>query len=171
MGKGIKLSILGGILTIVGTYIFTWFSFVFVDTLYASGIGGIINSAEIIPHMGSLGRRYNLEPFEIYLWIIFIYAFAACGALQILAIKNYYIGLVGTIIALIMGIMLFLGAILGVVPFFLRYLELFGSDLIVEGAFPIHYVWFGKASLGCYLVFAGGIIGVIGAYFSREEYF
>lgn len=172
MGKGKNLIFAGGILTLIGTYLFTWFSFSYITVQFAYGIGGIKNFMDLL-----LNNKFYVERLDMPGWLIQVIAilmliFLISGILQLAGKKNRKVGLVGTILPLLMGLMLVLGGSISLLGVFLRYLEIYGdTDPLIAGLIPYHYVIYGRVSIGSLLVLAGGILGLIGVIISKEEFY
>ena len=171
MGKGKKLIFIGGILTLIGTYLFIWFEFSYITVQYASGIGGINNFMDLLLNNKFYRVKYGLPGWVIQIIAILMLIFLISGILQLIGKKNRKIGIVGTILPLLMGLMLVLGGMISLLAFFLRYLQIYGTtESLIEGI-PIHIVIYGRASIGSFLVLAGGILGLIGFFISKEEFY
>lgn len=172
MGAGKKLVLVAGILTLIGTYALSWFSFAFGTIQYASGIGGILRVFDLLTNNSSYVRRYNLPSWAFIVIGAFVILFLVSGVLQILAMKKRACGILGTIMPFLMGIALLIGAILNLLSFIRFYLEIFGSEAIIEGILPYHWVIYGEVgSIGSYFILAGGILGLIGVIKSKEEFY
>ncbi len=172
MGKGKNIIFTGGIITLIGTYLFTWFQFSFVSVQYAYGVGGIMNFMDLLIPSNFYVQRLDMERWMIQAIAVFMLIFLISGILQLIGKKKRIVGLVGTILPLIMGLMLVLGGTISLLGFFLRYLEIYGSpDALVEGLIPIHVIIYGRAALGSFLVLAGGVLGLIGVFMSKEDFY
>jgi len=172
MGAGKKLVIVAGILTLIGTYALSWFSFLYGTTQYASGIGGLLRVFDLLANNSSYVRRYNLPSWVFIVIGALVILFLVSGVLQILVIKKRAWGILGTIMPFLMGIALLLGAILNLLSFIRFYLEIYGSAPIIEGILPYHWVFYGEVgSIGSYFILAGGILGLIGVIKSKEEFY
>jgi len=172
MGAGKNLVIVAGILTLVGTYALSWFSFPYGTTQYASGIGGLLRVFDLFANNSFYVRRYGLPSWAFIVIGALVILFLVSGALQILVIKKRACGILGTIMPFLMGIALLLGAILNLLSFIRFFLEIFGSEAIIEGILPYHWVIYGEVgSIGSYFILAGGILGLIGVIKSKEEFY
>jgi hypothetical protein len=172
MGKGKNLIFTGGILTLIGTFLFTWFSFSFGTVQYAYGVGGIKNFMDLLFPSNFYVQRLDLDRWVIQFIAILMLFFLISGVLQLIGKKNRIVGLVGTIMPLLMGIGLVLGGTISLLGFILRYLEIYGDpEPLIEGLLPFHWEIIGRAALGSFIVLAGGILGLIGVIMSREEFY
>ncbi|MFX0021458.1 MAG: hypothetical protein ACFE9S_03980 [Candidatus Hermodarchaeota archaeon] len=166
MGAGKLFCILGGIITLVSMYLFSFGSIevapgVFV---YASQIGFFMNLG-LIFQAGSV--------WWTILAIVFI-IFSASGILIILGIKSRVPAIVGAIFVLAVG-----GYILSVI--FLNYsaeIESFYLAAFADGLvpgfipldIPLHVTAGTNVSLGLYLLLGGGVLGLIGGIMGPDEY-
>ncbi|MFX1339943.1 MAG: hypothetical protein ACFFDK_15130 [Promethearchaeota archaeon] len=172
MGKGKNLILIGGIVSLIGTFLFTWYQFSYETVQYANGIGGIINFINLIIPSNFYVQRLELERWQIQVIAILMLLFLISGILQLIGKKNRKVGLLGTIMPLLMGIALVLGGTISLFGFFLRYFEIYGtSDYLIEGVIPFHIVVVGRAALGSFIVLAGGVLGLIGVLVSKEEFY
>jgi len=174
MGSGKKLLLIAGILTLLATFVFSWSTFTLGEIQYLYGVGGIYNVIDIFLN----GTKYYRSHFRLPEWAIYIIAIVviwlvASGFVQILGRKSRKLGIIGSIIPLLIGLIILLN-VLGI-PFtggFIRILEVFGNtDAAIEGLFPIHIVLPGRVeAIGTYLLILSGILGIIGAKKNKSEY-
>jgi len=172
MGKGKSLIFTGGIVTLIGTFLFTWYEFSYITVQYANGIGGIQNFMDLLIPSNFYVQRLELDRWVIQVIAILMLFFLISGILQLIGKKKRLVGLVGTIMPLLMGIGLVLGGSVSLLGFILRYLEIYGtSEYLIEGIIPFHLVIIGRAAIGSFIVLAGGILGLIGVIMSKEEFY
>ena len=172
MGKGKILTVCGGILTLVATYVLCWYKITInYFYYYTNGIGALKNFLNIF-----LRAQSYADYFELPLWIIYVSSVLVVftlisGVVQLLIFKKRIFALLGSIIPIVIGIMIILG--FTVFPEWLKYLVIFGDrNPLIAGAFPLNLPLPGRPeSLGTYVLLAGGILGVIGFYYSKEEIF
>ena len=172
MGKGKILSLVGGILTLISTYLLAWYVYeINYVVYYYNGIGAIENFLDLYVHAQNYADYLELPLWIIYLWGLVIIVTLISGGLQLLSLKNRIWGLIGSIMPIIISIVIILGLIL--FPEWLKYLEIFGdSNPLIRGGFPLNLALPARPeSLGTYVLFAGGILGVIGFYYSSEEFY
>jgi len=171
---GKKLLIIAGILTLLATFIFSWGTFAFGKINYIYGVGGIYNVIDIFTKGTKYYRtRFQLPEWSIYVIAIVVIWLIASGPIQIIGRKSRKAGIIGSIIPLLIGIVIFLN-LLGL-PFlggFIRILEVFGtSEPIIEGLIPLHIALPGRPeAFGVYLLIFSGILGLIGAKKNKSEY-
>lgn len=173
MGSGKKLLIIAGILTLLATFVFSWSTFRYGEIHYLYGVGGIYNVIDIFTIGTKFYRRHlGLPEWAIYLIAIVVIWLVVSGLIQILGRKSRKIGIIGSIIPLIVGLIILLN-VLGM-PFtgaLMRIFQVFGDEPLVEGLIPLHIVIAGRVeAFGTYLLLAGGILGLIGAKKNKSEY-
>ena len=152
MGAGKALCIIGGIVALVSTTIFSFFSEV---TGTAYGIGLFLNLGVIFT---------SGDIFAIIFAILYLVSVIS-GVFIIIGVKVRALAIIGAIFALFLGVLLLLG------PGFSISLGadidssvyLFVADPLVAGIIPFDlYIGFGIVSLGTILLLAGGVLGLIG---------
>ena len=172
MGKGKNLTLIGGILTVIATYALCWFKrrILYLDYFF-NGIGAIENVLDLFFHPELYAEYYELPTWTVYVIAVFVILFLISGALQILAIKKRFAGIIGSVMPLIISIMIILGVMFSLIPEIVKFLEIFGDHSpLIAGAIPLNYAIAGRPeSIGSYVLIAGGILGIIGSYLSREE--
>lgn len=171
---GKKLLIIAGISALLATFIFSWSTFPFGEVHYIYGVGGIFNVIDIFTRGPKYYRtRFQLPEWAIYIIAIVVIWLVVSGFVQILGRKSRKLGIIGSIIPLLIGLIILLN-VLGI-PFtggFIRILEVFGAaDPVIEGLIPLHIVLPGRVeAIGTYLLILSGILGIIGAKKNKSEY-
>ncbi|MFW9864790.1 MAG: hypothetical protein ACFFEN_01700 [Candidatus Thorarchaeota archaeon] len=161
MSVGKKLSILSGILTIIATYLFSWYAINTGTTYYASGLGIIFNFPAMFTEAPSLGTTLGIPSFAVYIVAIYFILFLAAGLFQILGTKKRGFVLFGTLLVLGMGILIFLGSF-NVVDKTVWIENLLGTNTpLVEGYIPWAILGLNTFDIGLYILYAAGIIGII----------
>lgn len=156
MGAGKVFCILGGIVTLVATYLFTFGNSAFYPGQYFYGIGLILN----IPNLFQSGQ-------VLYIIIAIIgIIFLISGILIILGVKSRALAIIGSIFAIFIG-MYFILAIFLVIPLEIgQFIGIFLNYELYIGILPYHVglglTFFGTVGLGSYLLVGGGILGLIG---------
>ena len=172
MGKGKIYSLIGGILTLVSTYVLAWYVYnINYFDYYYNGIGGFKNLLDVYVHAQQYADYLELPLWIIYLWGIVVFATLISGGVQLLSLKNRIWGLLGSIMPIIISIMIILAFTL--YPDWLKYIEIFGDrNPLIRGALPLNLALPARPeSLGTYSLLAGGILGVIGFYYNLEEFY
>jgi hypothetical protein len=165
MESGKIFIILGGILTLLGTYVFAIYG---VAGLYAgSGIGFITNLPDLFGNADAIALATGWNVIFIYVFTILFLIFLASGVLQFLGLKNRIVALLFSLFPLVVGamiILLFYTSILGPTTgiFALYFIgEHYGNF------FPI-IVNLGDVGLGTYFLVAGGVLGLISVFLPRD---
>ncbi|NVM45968.1 MAG: hypothetical protein HWN79_13710 [Candidatus Lokiarchaeota archaeon] len=160
MGMGKILSLIAGIITIVATYLLSWVSVTLPPTFYAYGIGFIKNLPAMFTEAEALGILLGVPGFVFYIIAGIGIVFLLSGIFQLIGMKSRVIGLIGSIFVLLMGIMLLLGT-LNIVINLDWVTNIFGDSApIIDGIIP-YDLPLGPASLGLYVLIAGGALGLI----------
>jgi hypothetical protein len=156
MGTGKILGIIAALLTLVSTYLLALFG---GTGFYAYGIGAAMNLASLFT---------SGDPLGIIIGILIILLLLS-GIFQLVGLKARFLVILGSIIALFMGIFIVL-ALYGVIPGSIGiYVLLLGNNPIVEGILPLN-VPLGTVSLGTYLLIAGGVLGLVAGIMGMDDY-
>lgn len=166
MGNGKTFCLIGGILTLVSTYLLA-FGFVPSSGNAFYGIAFIMNLGVVFEDMFSYAILFSGGEIVVYLVVAALILFLASGVLIILGTKNRILPIIGAIMPIFIGLIfvsyffniLFSGEILSITSFMYR-------PSVVDGILPLHVnvgnfgSW--EMSLGVYTLIAGGILGLIG---------
>jgi hypothetical protein len=154
--------ILGGLLSILGTYVFALF--LFWAGAVGSGLGFAMNLPDIIAlDPGSLG----LDPIIFYFMLVLFIIWLASGVLQFVGLKVRIVGIIFSLFPLGIGIMFLL----------LFYTEVLGLMTALFTFFTIgeHYgdffpilVPLGDVGLAAYFLLAGGVLGLVGSIMPQD---
>ena len=163
MKSGQTTSIVAAIATIIATYVFYWFSYVSVDIYYVNGIGFIKNFLDLWTNPNTNANKYGLPLVFYYAFLVLFVLFMASPILMLLGVKTKWGPLIGCIMPLLIGILIFFYAFMGFFPPFIKYLGMFGDlEPLIEGVIPIalgvegHYEFY-----GVYALILAGIISLI----------
>ena len=165
MESGKILTILGGLLTLLGTYVFAIYGL--AGSFAGSGIGFITNLPDLFTNADAIAVFVGLDVWLIYLLTILFIIFLASGILQILGIKSKIVSLIFSLFPLVVGVMLllvFYTTILG--PTSALFTLYFGGEHFA-GIFPF-IINLGDLGLGTYLLLGGGVLGLISVFLPRE---
>ncbi len=156
MGAGKIFCILGGIVTLLATFLF---SFADAAPFYLYYIGLLRN----------LGTWFGTgDPLIIVMVVLFL-IFMLSGLFILLGIKSRALAIIGAIFAIVVGVY-FMLALYGVLPFeAAQFILLFMNDALVDGFVPLA-VPLGDASLGTYLMLGGGVLGLIGGIMGTDDF-
>ena len=161
MATGKYLSLLAGIITIVATYLLSWVSVTIVSTTYyAYGIGVIKNLPAMFTNADALGLLLGVPGFSLYILAGILIVFLLAGIFILIGMKSRAVGLIGSIFALLIGILV----LLGTMSIFINLdwiVLIFGDPApIIEGIIPFDLM-LGPAALGSYVLIAGGALGLV----------
>lgn len=167
MAAGKILSLLAGILTIVSTFMLSWVSVAVPPTYYAYGIGIVKNLPAMFTNADALGVLLGIPGFAIYIIAGMLIVFLLSGIFQLIGMKSRVLGLIGSIFVLVIGILVFLG-IFNIVINIDWITNIFGDSVpIIDGIIPFDLV-LGPASLGLYVLIAGGALGLVAGIMGPE---
>lgn len=165
MESGKILIIIGGVLTLLGTYVFAIYG---AAGLYAgSGIGFILNLPDLFTNADAIAIATGWDVIFIYVFAILFIVFLASGILQLLGIKNRIVALVFSLFPLAVGAMILI----------LFYTEILGPT---TGIFALYFIGehfadffpiivnLGDVGLGTYFLVAGGVVGLISVFLPRD---
>jgi len=152
MALGKILMILGGIITIVATYVFTFYAF---PPFYGWGIGAWLIVAD----------AFASGEIMIILIEIFIILFLIAGVIQFIGVKSRAVGFIGSLLAL-GGFIYFMLIEFSLISSTAIYALLFVGEAL--GPLPIHISVGSFAGLGVYLLAGGAVLGLIGTFVGRE---
>ncbi|UCD01464.1 MAG: hypothetical protein JSV23_00080 [Promethearchaeota archaeon] len=170
METGKITSLVAGILTILATYVFSWYTMNIPPniplTFYSNGLGIITNLPNMFTNAEALGIILGIPGFAIYIIASFLIYFLASGVIQITGIKSRAAVIVGSVMPIGIGIALLFtsGDILN------RELWIsgvFGTNHPL-GIFPLQILPNNIVDIGGYLLLAGGGLGIISAFLPRD---
>ncbi|MHA1913986.1 MAG: hypothetical protein ACW986_11450 [Promethearchaeota archaeon] len=170
MAAGKILVLIGALLTLVSTFFFAFFHV--VGDVYGSGIGFIFNIPEIMADADLIATFIGTEVMVIYIVTIVFIVFLLSGILQLIGLINRVVALIGSIIALGIGI-LFMLIMWDLLPDMNLYTILLVDNAIVDGIWPLHVpvgtFALGTVSLGTYTLVAGGGLGLVGGIIGVKD--
>ena len=148
MRLGKLFCILSGILVLVSTYFLTFGQF-FGSYFY--GLGFLLN----------LGDIFSLaDNIDMIIAIVFI-LFLLAGFFVLLGVKSRISAIIGSLLAISVGLYFVLVYYANLPPEIAHYANFFLRSPMVNGIIPFH-VAIDVGGLGTYILFGGGIIGLIG---------
>ena len=164
MGAGKILCIIGGIVALLSTILFSFYSFEILGvSFYGYGIGIFFNLDAIF------GSGEILAIIFAILYIISVLS----GVLIIIGAKVRALAIIGAIFALLLSVLLLLvmGLEMDLGTDILTTLTFFVADPLVDGIIPFDLqLGLGIMSLGTVLLLAGGALGLIGGIMGPGDY-
>lgn len=165
MESGKLFAILGGFLTLLGTYVFAIRGIV---GNVGSGIGFIFNIGPLFENAATYSSSLGIDIIFYYLLIVIFIIYLASGLLQILASNSRFGSLIFSLFPLGVGIMFI----------FLQYTTILGDTSLFfsdffdgeqyGNIFPF-LINLGGLALGAYIVLAGGVLGFLSIFLPRED--
>jgi hypothetical protein len=172
---GKLLCILGGIITLIATYLFAWFVVDIAGTLYyGHGLGVLFSLPTTFADAATIAAGWgpDVPVFAIYIVGGTLIFFLFSGVFIFLGVKNRVIPVIGAVMPLLIAIAALFGPS-SAPPNLFDYIRVFSGEAFVEGIFPINIVIGptlnnASVSLGNYLLLGGGILGVLGGIWPRK---
>ncbi|MFX1429065.1 MAG: hypothetical protein ACFFCY_02725 [Promethearchaeota archaeon] len=164
MGAGKIFCILGGIITLLATFLFSFGTFNIAPDVYVYGLAFIMN----------IGAFFTSgEPLLIVfavVWIIFLLA----GVFILIGIKSRALAIIGSVLAIVAGIY-FVLSIYYVIPLEAgQFTFMFADYALVSNIIPLHVGLggsiIGDVSIGTYLLIGGGVLGFIGGIMGPDGF-
>ncbi|MFW9937707.1 MAG: hypothetical protein ACFFD5_08665 [Candidatus Thorarchaeota archaeon] len=164
MGAGKILVFLGGLLTLLGTYVFALYG---ATGFVGSGIGFILNIPALFTDAGTIAPALSTPVWLFYVYVVIFIIFLASGVLQMATLKSRAVGFIFSLFPLGVGLMfIFLTYtdFLGIKTLFFA-IVFFGEQY--GNIFPV-LLNLGDLGLGVYLLLAGGALGIISVFMERD---
>jgi len=165
MRAGQILALLGGIISLVGTFVLTFWEFPMMG-VKGSGIGLLVSMGNVF----QMGAYYGatVYVFEI-LWLILIFG----GVLSIIGLKVRALAIIGGLFGILLAVYHMIVAFMGYgLPVeMIQAAIFFGGN---TGAFPLHVavgdyiVPLMTAGLGIYVTLGGGVLAFVGGVMPRD---
>ncbi|MFX0001077.1 MAG: hypothetical protein ACFE9Q_03670 [Candidatus Hodarchaeota archaeon] len=170
MESGKITSLLAGIITIIATYVFSWYTMDIPPnippTFYSNGLGIINNIPSMFTNASALGILLGMPGFAVYIVAGFLIFFLASGIIQIIGIKSRAVAIVGSLMPIGLGIALFFTS--GNILDRIIWIEnVFGTNSPL-GIFPLQIVPNEIVDIGGYLLLIGGGLGIVSVFLPRD---
>lgn len=164
MGK--SLSIVGGIIVLLGTFVFAWSEWFYPS----SGYGVFINFTDIIDTINSLTGSDVIVGWICFILLILT---SISGIMILIGAKVRGLAIFFGLIATVMGLLIILAILLdlGDLDVFIFEFLVFGlADYIVPNAIP-YVLALGTSGLylGQILLLAGGLLGLVGGATTKKD--
>jgi len=167
MGAGKILILIGALLTLVSTF---FLSLVNIGgVVYGYGVGFIFNILDILSEADAIAVFIGTETMVVYIVTIVFIVFLLAGILQLVGLASRAVAIIGSIIALGVGIVILLAA-LDIFTDLTPFLTLLMHDSIAEGIFPLDVALTEYLSLGTVTLLAGGALGLIGGIMGSDDF-
>ena len=159
------LSIIGGILTLLSTYLLVLF------TVGAWGVHGA-GLFMVVINMFSNAAAYvvpiGVPIFVVYIVAVGVILYLLAGLFQLIGAKIRALGIIFSLFPLALGIIVLLGSF-GIIPF-MANLDFMAYDLeFISGILPYNLdALYPGIGLGTYPLILGGLLGLIGGILPRD---
>jgi len=178
MKIGKVLVLLGALLTLVSTFFFSFGQTNGTDgRTIISGIGFLYNLPEIITDVNYWVVFNGGEAMVIYIVSIVLLVFLLSGVIQLIGLTSRVVAIIGSLIALSLGIVIILAIIIDVPGWGLnQYSSLLWRAPIVDGVWPLDVpiiaasgTFYQNLSLGTIILIAGGGLGLVGGILGIKD--
>lgn len=164
MGAGKVFAFLGGILTLVGTYIFAVFG---TTGIVGSGLGFAMNIPDLFENADAWSIVIDIPVALYYVYLVLFIIFLASGVLQMLSIQSRAVGFIFSLFPLAVSAMILLLVYTDILGITSAFFTLFFYGEQYGDIFPI-LVNLGDVALGTYLLLAGGVLGILSVFMERD---
>ncbi|MFX1377990.1 MAG: hypothetical protein ACFFA4_02765 [Promethearchaeota archaeon] len=170
MESGKLTSLVAGIVTIIATYVFSWYGMDIPPnippTFYSNGLGIINNLPNMFTNADAYGILLGIPGFAIYIIAGFLIFFLASGVIQIAGIKNRTLAILGSIMPIGIGIALLFTSS-DILDRILWIENVFGTNNLL-GIFPLQILPNDLVDIGGYLLLVGGGLGIVSVFLPRD---
>jgi len=168
MGAGKILSIIAGIITLLSTFLLVWFTGTGIYTgLNAHGAGLAMNVLNMFQNAAAYEIDMSIPIWAVYIIAVGAILFLIAGLFQLIGAKVKALAIIGSLFPLALGVIVILGTF-DVVPGMMDNLAFMLSDLeFVADVLPFDFP-LASISIGTYGLLAGGLLGLISGFMSRE---
>lgn len=168
MGAGKILSIIAGIITLLSTFLLVWFTGTpGIDEWGAHGVGLAANVINMFSKAAEYENSMSIPIWAVYIIAVFAILFLIAGLFQLIGAKAKALAIIGSLFPLILGVIVLLGEF-NVIEGFMTNLDFILNPLeFVPGVLPYNLDLAG-VSIGSYGLLAGGLLGLISGFMSRE---
>lgn len=168
MERGQTLSIVAGIITILATYLFSWYAINLGSIYYVNGLGIIANLPGMFTNAETLGTILSIPFFALYIIAGCFILFLISGILQIVGVKSRAVVIIGSIMPILIGIAVLMASF-DVIPRNLWIQNMLGTNQpLIADIIPLKVLALEVVDIGAYLLFAGGAIGIIAGALPRD---
>ncbi|MFX1304466.1 MAG: hypothetical protein ACFFBV_05895 [Promethearchaeota archaeon] len=168
MESGKITSLIAGIITILATYVFSWYTMLIaapIPIFRSNGLGIITNLPDLFTNADIYGPLLGMPGFAVYIVAGFLIFFLVSGFIQIIGIKSRAAVIVGSIMPIAVAIAL-LFSVSDVLNKTLWIHYVFGTNPL--GIFPLQIIPNDLVDIGGYLLFVGGGLGIVAAFLPRD---
>jgi hypothetical protein len=179
MKIGKILVVIGGIITLISTFFFSFGQTNGTDgRTKISAIGFLFNLPDIFGNVAYWEGLNGGTATLIYLFAIVFIIFVLSGVIQLIGLVNKYVAIFGSIIAIVFGVFIII-FITHTPPWEInRYSSLFWRAPVVDGVWPLDIqipianvpnLFYDYLSLGTITLFVGGGVGLIGGVLGIKD--
>ena len=164
MGAGKVFAFLGGLLTLVGTFVFA----VYGSTGFVgSGLGFAMNIPDLFTDADLFAVAIDIPVALFYVYLILFIIFLASGVLQMLSVQSRAVGLIFSLFPLAVGLLFILLVYTNILGITSAFFAIFFIGEQYGDFYPI-LVNIGDLALGVYFLLAGGVLGILSVFMERD---
>ena len=166
MASGRTLSGFAAVLTLLATFVFSWYSLDIPPKFYSNGLGIINNLPAMFTDADSIATALDIPTFSIYIIAVCLILLLASGILQLIGVTSRIAIFFGSLMPISIGILLFFTNA-DILDKALWIENVFGIEDQL-GPLPLELIGENLVDVGGYLLLAGGVIGMISIFLPRE---
>jgi hypothetical protein len=172
MGNGKIFCLIGGIMTLVATFILGFVSEPILGNAYF-GIGFLMNMDNVFEDTASFSVWFGGLDFVVYIIFVVLIVFLISGFIQLAGIKKRIAAIIGSLFPIFISLVFISSFYDALMPDPVSNIFIFFStEIIVEGVVPLHVpvgtIGVVELSLGTYILLGGGVLGLIGGIIGVE---
>jgi len=164
MGAGKFLAFLGGLITLLGTFVFAIYG---ATGIVGSGLGFAMNIPDLFTNADTHASTLSTEVWLFYIYLVIFIIFLASGVLQMLSVQSRAVGFIFSLFPLGVGVMFMMLSYTDFLGIQAAFFDSFFHGEQFGDFYPI-LVDLGTLALGAYLLLAGGALGVICVFLERD---
>ena len=165
MGAGKYLAIIAALLTILGTFLFSWLG---VATIHMSGLGFFNEIGTKMQNIDLFALGAGVDTIVAYILIVLVILVIISGFIQLAGIKSRAAIGIFSIFPLILGFIFILGEYANVLFNEAVFIGIMTIGNQIGDVIPFNIALDGL-NLGVYLILGGGVLGIISAALPRED--
>ncbi len=169
MNIGKFLAILGGIITLAGTWWLSLFVSTVIPGAYVFSIGGISNFSYLV---GNGGAILGVDNWVVYLILVVYSIFLLSFIPQLAGGKSRISAFIGSLLPLAVGVIIMIYSLTGTTMLtqVISAIGLFAGDPIVVDWFPFHYsIGTQFEAIGTYAITFGSLLALISSFIPRPD--
>ncbi len=174
MGAGKTLSIVAGIIGLVGIFVLNIAS---ISGVYIYGIAGAMNLLDLFQDAETIAIIYGLETYMVYIIAVGVILLLISPLIQLIGANKKATAIIGSLLPLFVGVIYLLwglgvgGAIVQDIGqhITIGLMSIDPSVVLVEGIIPFTFeIPVLEVGLGAVVILLSGLLGLISGFMSRD---